>query len=94
MENKNPCQVKACFQKILASDSLNRNDAAMFQNYLLRFLDPKLEKEFRSFLRDHVAIFVRIGAISAVIGYIAVFILFMISFSLGIIGFFGSWKEV
>ncbi|WP_061209185.1 hypothetical protein [Leptospira borgpetersenii] len=47
MENKNPCQVKACFQKILASDSLNRNDAAMFQNYLLRFLDPKLEKEFR-----------------------------------------------
>lgn len=48
----------------------------MFQSYILRFLDPALEKEFRSFLRDHIAVFVRIGAISAVFGYIAVFLLF------------------
>ncbi|AVV79950.1 Adenylate/guanylate cyclase catalytic domain protein [Leptospira santarosai] len=61
---------------MLASDSSYRNDTPMFQNYILRFLDPKLEKEFRSFLRDHVAVFVRIGAISAVIGYVAVFLLF------------------
>lgn len=48
----------------------------MFQSFILRFLDPTLEKEFRSFLRDHIAGFVRIGAVSAVFGYIAVFVLF------------------
>lgn len=48
----------------------------MFQSYILRFLDPSLEKEFRSFLRDHIASFVRIGAVSAVMGYGAIFLLF------------------
>ncbi|TGK31148.1 guanylate cyclase [Leptospira gomenensis] len=48
----------------------------MFQSYILRFLDPKLEAEFRFFLRNHIATFVRIGAISAMIGYVAVFVLF------------------
>lgn len=48
----------------------------MFQSYILRFLDPNLEKEFRSFLRDHIASFVRIGAVSAVMGYGAIFLLF------------------
>lgn len=48
----------------------------MFQSYILRFLNPELEKEFRDFLRNHIAVFVRIGAVSAVFGYVAVFLLF------------------